>query len=192
MSGLALAAAATAQPDWLARSIAIVGVVLAGASLLQTRYLWGREGPVLAFDLYVIASRVPGTDIVHRVHVRMEVTNVGRMAATVRSAAVQGPWSSSPTETDITQDGFPVLQPTEFQVSNGIDFAAPDATVQAALQRKPREDFVAEDIYKPLQVKDQTLVRGRVRRGDDHLFTSARKTLVIYNDEPWPGPGPTK
>ena len=147
---------------------------------------------MLAFDLYVIASRVPDTDIVHRVQARMELTNVGRMAATVRSAAVRGPWSSSFTETDITQGGFPVLQPTEFQVSNGINFVAPDATVQAALQRKPREDFVAEEIYKSLQVKDETLVRGRVRRGDNHPFTSARKTIIIYQDEPWPGPRPAK
>ena len=77
-------------------------------SFFQTRRLWNR-GPVLAFDLYVIAYRVPGTDIVHRVRVRMEVTNVGRMAATVRSAEVQGPWSPSLTETDITQGSFPIL-----------------------------------------------------------------------------------
>ena len=51
MFGLALTAAASAQPDWLARSIAIAGVLIAGLSLLQTRRLWGRGGPVLAFDL---------------------------------------------------------------------------------------------------------------------------------------------
>jgi hypothetical protein len=39
---------------------------------------------------------------VYRVEARMEVTNVGRMAATVRSVAVRGPRSSSFTETDIT------------------------------------------------------------------------------------------
>jgi hypothetical protein len=80
------------------------------------------------------------------------------------------------------------LQPTEFQVSNSIDFVAPDATVQAALQREPREDRIAEEIYKSLQVKEETLVRGRVRRGDNHPFTSARKTIIVYQDEPWPGP----
>jgi hypothetical protein len=165
------------------------GVLLAGLSLLQSRRLWRREGPLLAFDLYIIAFRVPGTDIVHRVRARMEVTNTGRMAATVRSAAVRGPWSSSYTETDIAQGGFPVLQPTEFQVSNGIDFAAPDAMVEAAQQRKPSEDRFAEEIYKSMQVKDETLVRGRVRRGDNHQFTSARKTIIVYQDEPWPVPG---
>jgi hypothetical protein len=137
MSGLALAAGASAHPDWVARSIAIAGVLLAGMCFFQTRRLWNRAGPVLAFDLYVMAFRVPGTDVVHRVQVRMEVINVGRMAATLRNAEVQGPWSSSFTQTDITQGGSPVLQPTEFQVSNGIDFSAPDAAVQAALQRKP-------------------------------------------------------
>jgi hypothetical protein len=188
MSALAAAAAATAQPDWLARSIAIAGVLLAGIGLFQTRRLWTRAGPILAFDLYIIAFRIPRTDIVHRVQVRMEVTNVGRMAATVRSAEVRGPWASSFTQTDITQGGFPVLQPTEFQVSNGVDFVAPIEVVRAALQRKPSEDAIAEEIYKSMQVKAESLVRGRVRRGDDHPFTSARKTVIVYQEESWPRP----
>ena len=119
----------------------------------------------------------------------MEVTNIGRMPATVRRAELQGPWSSSYTETDITKYGFPVLEPTEFQVSDGIDFVAPQASVLAALQRVPHKDFIAEEIYQSMQVKDETLVRGRVRRGDDHPFTSARKTIIVHQEEAWPHPG---
>jgi hypothetical protein len=77
-------------------------------------------------------------------------------------------------------------------VSNGIDFTAPDAMVEAAQQRKPSEDRFAEEIYKSMQVKDETLVRARVGRGDNHQFTSARKTIIVYQDEPWPGPGEGK
>ena len=115
----------------------------------------------------------------------MEVTNIGRMAATVRSAEVQGPWSSSFTQTDITEGGFPVLQPTEFLVSNGFIFVAPVATVQAALTAKVLGDRMADEISRTLQLKDEELIRGRVRRGDNRPFTTARKTIIVYQDQSW-------
>ena len=186
MSGLAVAAAA--QPDWVARGIAMAGVLMAGGSLLNTRRLWRRQGPLLAFDLFVIAFRQPGTEVVHRITARIEVANVGRMAVSVRAVELRGPWSPSFVLTDVTASGFPELQPTEFLVSNGIDFVAPDETVRDALKRPPPADLFAEEILKTIRTKDETLVRGRVRRGDGHTFNSARKTIVIYRDEPWPGP----
>jgi hypothetical protein len=188
MSGLAVAAAA--QPDWLARGIAIAGVLIATVSVLSTRHLWHRQGPLLAFDLVVIAFRQPGTETVHRIKARIEVANVGRMAASVRAVELRGSWSPSFVLTDVTADGFPELQPTEFLVSDGIDFAAPDDTVRNALKRPPPADPFAEEILKTMRTRDETLVRGRVSRGDGHTFSSPRKTIVLYRDESWPGSKP--
>jgi hypothetical protein len=184
MSGLAVAAAA--QPDWLARGIAIAGVLIAVVSVLTTWCLWRRQGPLLAFDLVVIAFRQPGTEAVHRIKARIEVANVGRMAASVRAVELRGPWSPSFVSTDVTADGFPELQPTEFLVSNGIDFVAPDEIVRDPLKRSPPADPFAEEILKTMKAKDETLVRGRVSRGDGHTFNNARKTIVFYRDEPRP------
>ncbi len=83
----------------------------------ETRRLWRRQGPLLAFDLFVIAFRQPGTEVVHRITARIEVANVGRMAASVRAVELRGPWSPSFVLTDVTASGFPELQPTEFLVS---------------------------------------------------------------------------
>ena len=190
MSGLAAAAAAAAQPDWLARGIAIAGALIAVVSLLSTRSLWHRGGPVLAFDLFVIAFRQPGTEVVHRIQARIEVANVGRMAASIRAVELRGPWSSSFVSTDVTTGGFPELQPTEFLVSNGIDFTVPDETVREALGRQPPTDPFADEIMKTLMTKSETLVRGRVIRGDGHTFNNPRKTVIFYRDEPWAGSKP--
>jgi hypothetical protein len=106
-----------------------------------------------------------------------------------RSAVeLRGHWSPSFVLTDVTASGFPELQPTEFLVSNRIDFVAPDETVRDALNRAPPADLFAEEILKTMRTKDETLVCGRVRRGDGHTFNNARKTIVIYRDEPWPSP----
>ena len=190
MSGLAAAAAAAAQPDWLARGIAIAAALIAVGSVLSTRSLWHRGGPLLAFDLFVFAFRQPGTEVVHRIQARMEVANVGRMAASIRAVELRGPWSPSFVSTDVTAGGFPELQPTEFLISNGIDFIVPDKTVRDALDRQAPVDPFADEILKTMMTKGETLVRGRVSRGDGHTFNNARKTVIFYRDEPWPGSKP--
>jgi|SRR5215472_8420616 len=178
---------AATHPDWIARGIALAGVLMAAFTLISTRSLWRKQGPLLAFDLWIRAFRHPGTNVVHRIQVRIEVFNVGRMPATVRGVELRNPWSKSYVATDITAGGFPVLAPTEFEVSNGVEFTAPDEVVRAALNRPLPADMFADEIAKSLQPKAEALVRGRVRRGDGKLFTNARRTAVWYEHQPWPG-----
>ena len=179
----ALVGATTTHPDWIARGIAAAGVLMALFTLISTRNLWRKQGPLLAFELTVRVFRHPGTSVVHRVQARIEVFNIGRMAATVRAVELRGPWSKSFVATDMTAGGFPVLAPTEFELFNAVDFTAPDDIVLAALALNlpivpPHED---------VNIREEMKVRGRVRRGDGQLFTSARRLTIVYEEQPWPG-----
>jgi hypothetical protein len=177
-------------------TIAVTSLVISVFSLLVAvlAYFsggrqWRREGPVLAFDLTVVAYRHPGTEVVHRIRTRMEVVNVGRMAASVRAAELRGPWSDSYVLTDITSGsaGASMLQPTEYEVSNGVEFLRPIHQVREALERPPSEDQFAEEILRTMRPEPETMVRGRVRRCDGKVFGTARRTLCIYREEAWPG-----
>jgi hypothetical protein len=177
-------------------TIAIISLVISAVSLLVAAFAyfsggrqWRREGPVLAFDLTVVAYRHPGTEAVHRIQARMEVANVGRMAASVRAAELRGPWSDSYVQTDITRGiaGAPMLQPTEYEVSDGVEFRRPASQVREALERPPPEDQFAEEILKTMRPEPETMIRGRVRRGDGKVFGTPRRTLYVYREEPWPG-----
>lgn len=170
-------------------AISVFSLLVAALAYFSGGRQWHREGPVLAFDLTVVAYRHPGTEVVHRIQTRMEVVNVGRMAASVRAAEMRGPWSDSYVLTDITlgTDGAPMLQPTEYEVSNGVEFLRPIHQVREALERLPPKDQFAEEILKTMRPEPETMVRGRVRRGDGKVFGTARRTLCIYREEAWPG-----
>lgn len=143
LSGTVSTARQPADPgDTLAVISLVVSVAsffLAAAVYFSSGRQWRREGPLLAFDLTVVAYRHLGSEVVHRVQARMEVVNVGRMPALVRSAELRGPWSDSYVLTDITQGsgGPPMLQPTEYELSNSVEFLRPDGQVREALDRPP-------------------------------------------------------
>jgi hypothetical protein len=192
---LALHQAHAAAADSGANTIAIISLVVSVGSLLvaTSTYLsggrqWRRAGPELAFDIIVDAYRLAGTNVVHRIVARMEVANVGRMDASLRAAELRGPWSASYVLTDITQgsDGPPMLQPTVGVVSDGIEFRAPDGIVRDALER-PSEDVFADAIASTLKPTPETMVRGRVQRGDGKTFDRPRRTTYTYHEEPWAG-----
>jgi hypothetical protein len=83
----AIASAPTSNVDVVARVIAIAGLGVATASLILTWYLWHRSGPALdaRVDRYVGSSKREGFE--KRIFT-VDVTNVGRMPATVRSVSV--------------------------------------------------------------------------------------------------------
>jgi hypothetical protein len=86
-SMLVIASASASNVDVVARVIAIAGLGVATASLILTWYLWRRSGPALdaRVDRYVGRSERSGFE---KLVFTVDVTNVGRMPATVRSVSV--------------------------------------------------------------------------------------------------------
>lgn len=181
------------HPDWIARGIAAAGVLMALFMVISTRSLFRKQGPLLAFDVIVRAFRHPGTTVVHRIEVRIEVFNVGRMPATIRAVEVRDPYDlkASYVRKDTVADGFSVLAPTEFEVSGALVFIAPDDDVREAL---------TADALERAEINDETVWPGtgygygfgyysadaRVRRGDGRLFTNPRQRIYVYEDQSWP------
>ena len=186
MLHLAASTSAASSPDWVARGIGLASLVLSGVGMLLTRHLWRRAGAALAFDLFIEAFRIPDSDVVHRMRIKIEVANVGRMAATVRQIDLRSPWPPFTREVSVMGDPLPqVLQPTAFLESESIDLIAPDEAVVAALTPAVPEDMIASEIIRALQVRAENRVRGQVRRGDNEEFRRPRRTVIEYRDASW-------
>jgi hypothetical protein len=82
-------------PDWVARTLAVLSLVVAIAGFALTWYLWRRSGPGIVVLVNTATSRgapVPaGFDDV----VDVEVRNAGRMPAMIREVSVRI-WSQEP------------------------------------------------------------------------------------------------
>lgn len=125
MLGVAAAYAALASgPDLVARTIAVLSLVAAVASILISWYLWHKSGPEIIVLVNTATSRgtpVPvGSDDV----VDVEVRNAGRMAAMIREVSLRiwdqepgrrGSRSSTCLTLEPTHGGFPVaVSPTGY------------------------------------------------------------------------------
>jgi hypothetical protein len=116
--------------------------------------------------------------------VKIEVANVGRLAAAVRWVELRSPWPPYMRDVQVISGPLPqVLEPTAFIESDFIDLVAPDVAVQAALAPAVPEDLIASEIVKSLRVRAEDRVRGSVRRGDSQQFNKPRRTIVEYRDE---------
>lgn len=165
--------------------VAIAGVCIALLALIVAGRQWLASGPELAFDLTVIAYRHPGTVAVHRLVARIEVFGDGRIPAIVRRAELRGPGTDW-IETDITRGRNPKLEPTESELSNGVEFRVPDATVQAMIDKGIPDDPFANQVIESIVADPPVEVRGRVVRGDRKTYTRPRNTHWYYMEEAWP------
>ena len=112
MSALAAAHSATiAGPDWLARTLALLSLVVAIASIALTWYLWRESRPgivVLVNTATSLGAPVPaGFDDI----VDVEVRNVGRMPAMIREVSVRI-WDQQPSQRGGARSTNLTLRPT--------------------------------------------------------------------------------
>ena len=160
MLHLAASTSAASSPDWVARGIGLASLVLSGVGMLLTGHFWRRAGAALAFDLFIEAFRIPD-NVVHRMRIKIEVANVGRMADRAADRPAH-PWPPFTREVSVMGDPLPqVLQPTAFLESESIDLIAPDEAVVAALTPAVPEDMIASEIIRALQVKPRIASEDR-------------------------------
>jgi hypothetical protein len=118
--------ASALEPDWLARTLAILGLVAAITSIAITWYLWRKSGPEIVVIINTATSqRTPVPEGFDEV-VDVEIRNAGRMPAMIREVNLRI-WDQEPSRRrgvsptrltlEPTYGAFPVAAPPTGYVS---------------------------------------------------------------------------
>jgi hypothetical protein len=187
--------------DWIARGIGLAGVLLAALGIGLTYFLWYRSGPHLKTTAFVRAE----TGTVH-----IEVSNVGRLAATVRNIelrdhlrlSTQGNLSAPTHRWTLraTPNGaaLPCEVPPSGFIDSDVDIKSvlvearnlSEISVTAWAQRGDGKWYVSSPVPYPvgrfrLAVKDSVdCVRGLLVKLRDHVAVGAQRQRDVGVSKP--------
>lgn len=207
-----IASASASNVDVVARVIAIAGLGVATASLILTWYLWQRSGPALdaRVDRYVGRSERRGFE---KLVFTLDVTNVGRMPATVRSVSVArlpirwqfSWWLKWPlrllkrdwviaTDAHLLEGDFPQeIPPTGYlRVRAEIDadlFSSSDRWIQVIIERGDGKAAFAKPVRSPghgrlpRELRKAQARRAAEKRARSGTFSGASRGRLPGEDE---------
>ena len=152
--------AAVAGPDWVARTLALLSLVVAIASFALTWHLWRKSGPEIVVLVKTATSRgvpVPaGFDDV----VDVEVLNHGRMPAMVREVSIRI-WDQEPSRRGGGRPTCLTLEPT----------------VRSFPVAVPSTGYISAKMPDGTGVSAGTLVQGIAVLGDGQCYESSLRRI---------------